>query len=105
LTSDLLLQPVYDLDTGAEIVDTVAVDMMATGRRKVASTETERIAAIHVMVQAGHGVRVAANRIGISIYDAKALIRLAGYDIVPDPLYKKANGSAGNRHMIVRVAA
>lgn len=100
-----LLEPVYDLDTGAEIVDPVTIDILVQGHRKVASTVTERIEAIHRLVKRGAGVRVIANNIGISIDAAKDLISQAGYQIVPDPMYRRADGRDGNRKHIVKVAA
>ena len=100
--SHLSLAPAYDLDTGAEIVDDVTVDILVLGHRKVPSTTAERVAAVKRMIQAGHGVRVIANRIGISIDAAKQLITEAGYRIEPDPMYQRADGSDGNRNHIVR---
>lgn len=106
MADSLLLEPVYDLDTGAEIVDEVTVNLLVRGcPRRVASTTAERIAAIPRMVLRGHGVRAVANNIGISIDDAKQLISQAGFQIVPDPMYRKADGSPGNRTHIVRVGA
>jgi hypothetical protein len=102
---DLLLDPAFDLDNGEEIIDDVTVTTMVSGRRKVASTERERIEAIHLMVLLGHGVRIIANHIGISIDEAKRLISQAGYQIVPDPMYRRADGSDGNRTHITKVAA
>jgi hypothetical protein len=105
MSNDLLLDPAFDLDTGDEIIDPVTVFILVHGYRKVASTQRERIAAIHYLVRDGHGVRVIANRIGISIDDAKQLISEAGFEIVPDPMYRRADGSDGNRKHIVKVAA
>lgn len=101
----LLLPPVFDLDTGAEIVDEVTVDILVRGHRKVASTHSERHAAIQRLVRQGAGVRIIANHLGISIDDAKECIFQAGYQIVPDPMFRKASGEDSNRHHIVKVAS
>lgn len=105
MADSLLLNPCYDLDTGAEIVDEETVRILTYGYRKVGSTTAERIAAIKNLVLHGHGVRVIANNLGISIHDAKQLISQAGYRIEPDPMYRRADGSPGNRTHIVRVGS
>ena len=105
MTSDNLLPPVYDLDTGTEIIDPVTVSILVQGHRKVASTVSERLEAIHCLVLAGAGVRVIANNLGISIDAAKQLINQAGYQIKPDPMFKRASGAEGTRNHITRLEA
>lgn len=97
------LEPAYDLDNGDEIIDPVAVDILVLGQRKVDSTAAEKVAAIHRLVKLGAGVRDIAHRLGVSIDDAKKHISQAGYEVVPDPMYRKADGSDGNRNHIVKV--
>lgn len=105
MPDSLLLPPAFDLDTGAEIVDEETVRILASGRRKVASTTAERLAAIHLMAHNGEGVRVIANNIGISIDAAKQLIAEAGFEIKPDPMFRRPSGADGNRTYIVKAAA
>lgn len=99
-----VLEPAYDLDTGEEIVDPVAVEIIVRGQRKVASTLLERIEATRKMVLYGHGVRDIASHIGCSIEDAYKVIYAAGFIVIPDPMYKKSDGSDGNRLSIRKVS-
>lgn len=100
----VLLEKVYDLDTGEEIIDDVAVGIMVRGDRKVASTEAERLVAADKMIRQGSGVRQVANHIGISVMDAKILICSAGWRMAPDNFYRRRDGSVpGNRTVMVRV--
>ena len=100
-----LLEPVFDLDTGEEIVDQVAVSIMVRGQRHVDSTRLERCQATGKMIRYGHGVREIAMHIGCSIPDARDYIACAGYKVIADPMYKKADGGDGNRLSIVKRCA
>lgn len=92
-----VLTPAYDLETGEEIVDPVTVETIVRGQRKVASTPLERIEAVRKMVRYGHGVRDIASHIGCSIEDAYKVIYAAGFLVEADPMYRKSDGSDGNR--------
>lgn len=78
-----LLPAAYDLDTGEEIVDEVAIRIAVSGIRRVALTEVERTAAILKMIKTGWQYREIADHIGISPARLKPRIEALGYILIP----------------------
>jgi hypothetical protein len=78
-----LLPIVYDLDTGEEIIDDVAVQIAVEGSRHVGLTVTERKLAIERMIKGGLQYREIADHIGTSPAKLKPLIEELGYELIP----------------------
>ena len=77
-----LLDPAYDLDTGEEIVDQVAIDVAVEGTRHVGLTETERRIVVKRMIQGAWGVSEIARHCGTIPARIEPVINELGYEVV-----------------------
>lgn len=77
-----LLPTVYDLDTGEEIIDQVAIDVAVEGLRHVGLTETERKIVVERMIKGAWGVSEIARHCGTIPARIEPVINELGYEVV-----------------------
>lgn len=88
--SPWLLPTVYDLDTGEEIVDQVAIQVAVEGTRHVGLTQTERKEVVRRMIAGAWGANDIARHCGTILHRLKPIFTELGYEVVPP---RRPNGT------------
>lgn len=81
--SPWLLPTVYDLDTGEEIIDDVAIQVAVEGTRHVGLTMTERKIVVQRMIAGAWSANDIARHCGTILHRLIPIFTELGYEVVP----------------------